>query len=75
MFFPWDLNRVFWVHIPEVPAQHVCTAKFPQAFWKRALDWHLAPHPLCFVADACALLQQVACNNYLLVDVVGALKV
>jgi hypothetical protein len=73
--FPPDLNGVFWVQIPEVPAQHVCAAKFPRAPWKRALDRHLAPHPLCFVADARALLQQVVWDNFLLVDVVGALKV
>ena len=56
--FPPDLNGVLRVQIPEVPAQQVCTAKFPRAPWKRALDRHLGPHPLCFIADARALLQQ-----------------
>ena len=73
--FPCNLNGVFWVQVPKVPAQHVCTAKRPRAPWERAPNRHLAPHPLCFVADARVFLQQVICNNYLLVDVVGALKV
>ena len=59
----------------EVPAQHVRAAKFPRAPWERALTRLLAPHPLCLVAGACTLLQQVVCNYYLLVDVMEALEV
>ena len=72
--FPWDLNGVFWVQVPEVPAQHVRTAEFPRAPWERAPDRHFLPNPLCLVADAWAVLQQVVWDNYLLVDVMGALK-
>jgi len=38
------------------------------------LIWHFPPHPLCLIADAWAVLQQVVWDNYLLIDVVGALK-
>ncbi len=57
-----------------MPAQHVCTAEFPGAPWERAADRLFVSHPLCFVADAWAVLQQVVLDNYLLVDVMGALE-
>ena len=63
------------MHIPEVSAQHVCAAEFPRAPWEWAPDRLLVPHLLGLVAVAWSDRQQVICNYYLLVDVVGALEV
>ena len=63
------------MHIPEVPAQHICAAEFPRAPWDWAPDRLLAPHPLGLVAVAWPYRLQVICDYYLLVDVMGALEV
>jgi hypothetical protein len=73
--FPPNLDGIHRVEIPEVPTQHVRAAELSRAPWEGALDWHLAPHPLCFVTNARAFLQQVVGDYYLLVDFMGVLKV
>ena len=65
--FPWDLDGVFWVQVPEVPAQHVSAAELLRASWERAPDQLLSPHPLRLVAGARRFLQEIICYHDLLV--------